>query len=59
MEWDINIQRHGVTTIEFSHPQNDSMPTKQLEKTGTQNSFAGTHNMNKSYHTKTTSWKRH
>ncbi|MCY7290999.1 MAG: enoyl-CoA hydratase/isomerase family protein [Ferruginibacter sp.] len=33
----------GVTTIEFSHPQSNSMPTKQLEKLAQEIHFAGTH----------------
>lgn len=34
---------HGVTTIEFSHPQSNSMPAKQLEKLAHEIHFAGTH----------------
>ncbi len=33
----------GVTTIEFSHPQSNSMPGKQLEKLAHEIHFAGTH----------------
>ncbi|MEQ1552742.1 MAG: enoyl-CoA hydratase/isomerase family protein [Ferruginibacter sp.] len=33
----------GVTTIEFSHPQSNSMPAKQLEKLANEIHFAGTH----------------
>ncbi len=33
----------GVTTIEFSHPQSNSMPGKQLEKLAQEIHFAGTH----------------
>ncbi len=33
----------GITTIEFSHPQSNSMPTKQLEKLAHEIHFAGTH----------------
>lgn len=33
----------GVTTIEFSHPQSNSMPTRQLEKLAHEIHFAGTH----------------
>ncbi len=33
----------GVTTIEFSHPQSNSMPTKQLDKLAQEIHFAGTH----------------
>ena len=33
----------GVTTIAFSHPQSNSMPTRQLEKLAHEIHFAGTH----------------
>lgn len=33
----------GVTTIEFSHPQSNSMPGRQLEKLAQEIHFAGTH----------------
>ena len=33
----------GITTIEFSHPQSNSMPGKQLEKLAQEIHFAGTH----------------
>lgn len=33
----------GVTTIEFSHPQSNSMPSKQLENLAKEIHFAGTH----------------
>lgn len=33
----------GVTTIEFSHPQSNSMPGSQLEKLAQEIHFAGTH----------------
>ena len=33
----------GITTIEFSHPQSNSLPTKQLEKLAHEIHFAGTH----------------
>ncbi len=33
----------GVTTIEFSHPQSNSMPSKQLEDLAKEIHFAGTH----------------
>ena len=33
----------GVTTIEFSHPQSNSLPTRQLEKLAHEIHFAGTH----------------
>ncbi|MFN0080952.1 MAG: enoyl-CoA hydratase/isomerase family protein [Ferruginibacter sp.] len=44
----------GVTTIEFSHPQSNSMPTKQLEKLAHEIHFAGTHNETKVIILKTT-----
>jgi methylglutaconyl-CoA hydratase len=37
----------GVTTIEFSHPQSNSMPAKQLEKLANEIHFAGTHDETK------------
>jgi methylglutaconyl-CoA hydratase len=37
----------GITTIEFSHPQSNSMPAKQLEKLANEIHFAGTHNETK------------
>ncbi len=37
----------GITTIEFSHPQSNSMPAKQLEKLANEIHFAGTHDETK------------
>ncbi len=37
----------GVTTITFSHPQSNSMPSKQLEKLAHEIHFAGTHDETK------------
>jgi methylglutaconyl-CoA hydratase len=37
----------GITTIEFSHPQRNSMPAKQLEKLANEIHFAGTHDETK------------
>jgi methylglutaconyl-CoA hydratase len=37
----------GITTIEFSHPQSNSMPAKQLEKLAHEIHFAGTHDETK------------
>ncbi len=43
-EGTITTETHaGVTTIEFSHPQSNSMPAKQLEKLANEIHFAGTH----------------
>ena len=43
-EGNVTSETHaGVTTIEFSHPQSNSMPTKQLEKLAHEIHFAGTH----------------
>lgn len=40
----ITSETHGgVTTIEFFHPQSNSMPGKQLEKLAQEIHFAGTH----------------
>ena len=40
----VNSETHaGVTTIEFFHPQSNSMPAKQLEKLAQEIHFAGTH----------------
>ena len=44
----ISTETHaGVTTIEFSHPQSNSMPGKQLEKLAQEIHFAGTHDETK------------
>ncbi len=37
----------GITTIEFSHPQSNSMPAKQLEKLANEIHFAGIHDETK------------
>jgi methylglutaconyl-CoA hydratase len=37
----------GITTIEFSHPQSNAMPAKQLEKLANEIHFAGTHDETK------------
>ena len=37
----------GVTTIEFAHPQSNSMPGRQLEKLAQEIHFAGTHDETK------------
>ncbi len=34
---------HGITTIEFSHPQSNSLPAKILEQLAQEIHFAGTH----------------
>jgi methylglutaconyl-CoA hydratase len=34
---------HGITTIEFSHPQSNSLPGKLLEELANEIHFAGTH----------------
>lgn len=40
----ITSETHGgITTIEFSHPQSNSMPGRQLEKLAQEIHFAGTH----------------
>ncbi len=40
----VNAETHGgVTTIEFAHPQSNSMPARQLEKLAHEIHFAGTH----------------
>jgi methylglutaconyl-CoA hydratase len=39
----ISETHSGVTTIEFAHPQSNSMPAKQLEKLANEIHFAGTH----------------
>jgi methylglutaconyl-CoA hydratase len=47
-EGKITTETHaGVTTIEFSHPQSNSMPGRQLEKLAQEIHFAGTHDETK------------
>ncbi len=38
---------HGITTIEFYHPQGNSLPTKILDELSHEIHFAGTHNETK------------
>ncbi len=38
---------HGITTIEFSHPQGNSLPTKILDELSHEIHFAGTHHETK------------
>lgn len=45
MEGHVKSETHqGITTIEFSHPQSNSLPGKILEELAKEIHFAGTHN---------------
>lgn len=48
MEGYVNTHNeHGITTIEFFHPQGNSLPGKNLEELSREIHFAGTHDETK------------
>lgn len=47
MEYVTSHNEHGITTIEFFHPQSNSLPAKILEQLAQEIHFAGTHDETK------------